>query len=113
MLEEAVFVAAVRALPQWAQVLGEDLLWHLREAQIHDGVRLAEDSASRWTVVDAFTWEEELLPMDKNSSVPYAIKLHAQQGGTQLSGHASGQVVDVKFHRVAISLLHDDRSEQK
>lgn len=26
--------------------------------------------AYRWTVVDAFTWEEELLPMDKNSSVP-------------------------------------------
>lgn len=26
--------------------------------------------AYRWTVVDAFTWEEELLPMDNNSSVP-------------------------------------------
>lgn len=36
-----------------------------------------------------------------------------QQGWTQLSGHASRQVVDVKFHRVGISLLHDEGSELK
>jgi hypothetical protein len=49
-----------------------------------------------WSIVADSSTKVELLPIDNDSRVPYAVNLPANEGSRELSCHSLRQIVDVE-----------------